>query len=263
MQHVDNFVPNIKKMNERVGFYCYKTDIGIVRKTNEDVAMAMTNASGDALLLVCDGMGGHNKGDVAANISSEVITSEFRKIDRFLNNMDVRNFLRKTVKKANKAVFDLANKDEKFSKMGTTLTLALIRKKSLFIVSVGDSRAYIIDDSVIHLTEDETYVNYLYHTNRIKLEDMDKHPQRNILTNALGLYKNLDFEIDYYRYNNNRVLLCSDGLYNSVSEEEMLTILTTSMSIYEKCDLLIDAAIKNGGKDNACVAVWEVQKDEY
>ena len=160
-------------------------------------------------------------------------------------------------------MFDLANNDEKFAKMGTTLTLALIRKNALFIISIGDSRAYIIDDSVIRLTEDETYVNYLYHMNRIKLEDMDKHPQRHILTNALGLYKNLSFEIDYYRYNNNRIMLCSDGLYNAVSEEEMLTILTTSMSIYEKCDLLIDTANKNGGKDNACVAMWEVQKDEY
>lgn len=263
MQRVDNFVPNIKTMNERVGFYCYKTDIGTVRKTNEDVAMAMTNASGDALLFVCDGMGGHNKGDVAANITCEVITSEFKKVDRFLNNMDVRSFLKRTVKKANKAVFDFANNDEKFAKMGTTLTLALIRKNALFIISVGDSRAYIIDDSVIRLTEDETYVNYLYHMNRIKLEDMDKHPQRHILTNALGLYKNLSFEIDYYRYNNNRIMLCSDGLYNAVSEEEMLTILTTSMSIYEKCDLLIDTANKNGGKDNACVAMWEVKKDEY
>lgn len=247
-------------MNKRIGNYCYKVDIGNVRKTNEDVAIALTNSNGDALLMVCDGMGGHKRGDVAANIVIDTIKNEFGKIDKFSNILEVKSFLKKAIKRANKLVYEMAKNENTGQRMGTTLSLVLIRKNGMFIVNIGDSRAYVVEDSLTQLTSDDTYVNYLYKIGKINFEDIDKHPQRHILTNALGLFPNPTFDIDYCRYDNNRILVCSDGLYNSLSDEEMLTILTTSESVNEKCELLIKTANRNGGLDNSAVVLWEVSK---
>lgn len=246
-------------MSERIANYCHKVDIGRVRKTNEDVALSLVNASGDALLLVCDGMGGHKRGDVAAKLACETLKTDFLQYDKFRNNLEVRSFLRHSIKKANKLIFAMTSENAE-QKMGTTLTVAVIHKNSLFVVNIGDSRAYIIDDSVTRITEDDSYVNYLYKIGKISFEEIDTHPQRHILTNALGLFSNVSFDIDFYHYDNNRILLCSDGLYNSLSEEEMVTLVTTKQSVEEKCDLLIATANNNGGFDNCAVVLWEVSK---
>ena len=247
-------------MSNRIGEFSYKTNIGNVRKTNEDAAIALINASGDVLLVVCDGMGGHNYGDIAASYAIDVLVREFKKHDKFLNLYETKAFLRKAIKKANKYIFNAATKNEKYKKMGTTISVALIRRATLLVANVGDSRVYLANDKLVCLTEDDSYVNYLYQMGKIDREEMLTHPKRHILTKALGLTENINFDIDIHRYKNSRIMLCTDGLYTSLSEEEIITILNTSDSVEERCELLLKTVNRNGGYDNSAVTVWEVSK---
>ncbi|MCH5180211.1 MAG: Stp1/IreP family PP2C-type Ser/Thr phosphatase [Erysipelotrichales bacterium] len=249
-------------MRTRIGTFTYVTDIGKVRTTNEDVSIAIKNKSNDVLMVVCDGMGGYTKGDVAASIALNTLKDEFEKIDHFFSALEVRKFLSRNIKKANQKIYKIAHENGLSSKMGTTITAVIIRKNTIFVVSIGDTRAYIVEDEILRITDDDSYVNYLYRLNRISFEDMETHPKRHILMNALGLTPNVSFEVSFYRHDNSRILLCSDGLYTMVSEEKMHKILTSKKSIDEKCQMLINEANKNGGKDNIGIALWEVSSNE-
>lgn len=261
MQRVVNCVLSMKKMSNCNGIFSYKTDIGKVRKTNEDEALVLTNATGDIMLVVCDGMGGHVKGDVAARIAIDTMKNEFKNKVSFTNANDVKRFLSRATKKANDIIFQSAKENDLSKRMGTTMTVVIIRKNNLFVLNIGDSRAYLIDDNTIEqVTEDDSYVNYLYHLGKITLEEMDVHPKRHILMNALGLFQNANFEINVIHYDGCKVFLCTDGLYTMLSEEEMLSIITTSDSVDDKCDMLVKNANRNGGLDNIAVALWEVEK---
>ena len=261
---VDNYVPSMLKiMKTKKGQFAYYTNIGKERTTNEDVAIVLANKSNDVLMVVCDGMGGYAKGDVAARIALDTLKEDFEKFDRFLNSLEVKRFLTRNIKKANHKIYKLAHENNLSSKMGTTITAAIIRKNRLFVVSIGDSRAYIVEDTIIRITDDDSYVNYLYRLNRISFEEMDTHPKRHILMNALGLTPNINFDVSFYRHDNSRIFLCTDGLYTMLNEEKIYNILTMNMSTEEKCRLLIDTANENGGKDNIGLALWEVNSYEH
>lgn len=249
------------KMGEsKVGHYIYKSDIGKVRNTNEDFCCATKNKSGDVLLAVADGMGGYVKGDVAAKLAINTLKKAFKAIDCFTNSLEVRRFLNRIIKNINTAILKVSNENELIKKMGTTLTAVIIRKNRLFVASIGDSRAYFLDgESLVRLTEDDSYVNYLYHMQKIRFEDMETHPKRHILTSALGVNLNPNFTIDSYRYTGDLIFLCSDGLYTMLSEEEMSDILKAQNTLEEKCDFLINSANENGGKDNIALVIWEVE----
>lgn len=260
---VVNCVPNMLKfMRTKNGQFAYLTDIGKERSTNEDFAIALKNKSDDLLMIVCDGMGGYARGDIAASVAIETLKEEFLKIDHFFNSSDVRRFLSRNIKKANQKIYKLAHENDLSSKMGTTITAAIIRKNTLFVVSIGDSRAYIVEDDILRITDDDSYVNYLYRLNRISFEEMETHPKRHILMSALGITPTINFDVSFYRHDNSRIFLCTDGLYTMVSEEKMYNILTLKKSTEEKCQLLINEANKNGGKDNIGLALWEVSSYE-
>ncbi|MCH5171962.1 MAG: Stp1/IreP family PP2C-type Ser/Thr phosphatase [Erysipelotrichales bacterium] len=250
-------------MKTKKGQFAYYTDIGKERDTNEDVAIVLKNKSNDILMIVCDGMGGYTKGDVAAQIALNTLKEDFEKYDRFLNSLEVRRFLIRNIKRANQKIYKLAHENNLSSKMGTTITAAVIRKNRLIVVSIGDSRGYIVEDDIIRITDDDSYVNYLYRMNRISFEEMDTHPKRHILMSALGLTPNINFDVSFYRHDKSRVFICTDGLYTMVSEEKMYKILTLDKSTEEKCQLLIEAANENGGKDNISLALWEVNNHEH
>lgn len=244
----------------KVGHFIYKSDIGKVRTTNEDFCYATKNESGDVLLVVADGMGGYVKGDVAAKLAIDILKKDFKAITHFASSLEVRRFLNHTIKKINSEIFKVANENELIKKMGTTLTTVIIHKNRIFVVSIGDSRAYFLDDdALVRLTEDDSYVNYLYHMQKISFEEMETHPKRHILTNALGVNQNTTYTIDAYRYTGSLIFLCSDGLYTMVSEEEISDILKAHNSLEEKCEFLIKAANANGGKDNMALVIWEVE----
>ena len=243
------------------GRYFAKTDIGKVRLNNEDQSCALTNTRGNILLVVCDGMGGQNKGDLAAALAIKYITQEFNNKPRFGGKFFTKQWVAKTIRGANAEVFRQASSNEKYQGMGTTITLVLIVGDYMVVAQVGDSRAYSFRHRILNqITEDQTYVQYLYRIGEIKKEEIPTHPQRHVLMNALGIYPSLDLDIKTMPYMNDSILLCSDGLYNNVPEKDILTIMKSTDTPDQKVNELISLANNNGGSDNIAVVIWEAQQ---
>ncbi len=242
--------------------YAYKVDIGRIRKINEDNVSAFMNHAGDLLFLLLDGMGGHQKGDVASKLALEYIKQEFMKRNTTFNNVFLmKHWLSNAVKNANEHVNSIASKTPSMKGMGTTCVGVLISNDKTLFMNVGDSRGYVFkDQKLIQVTEDETYANFLYQVGKIKKEEVLYHEKRNVLTNALGVYPKLSITTTLYKEDYDALLLCSDGLYTMVSDIELENILKKDLPLEEKIQECIDLANKNGGKDNIGILLCEVKK---
>ena len=239
--------------------YSVKTDPGLVRPNNEDSACIVENKSGDLFLMVLDGMGGHCRGDAASHLALEIISEKMLNTDKFLSYSSMKATLLKTIKKANKEVNLLGSSKLEYLDMGTTLCLVAIRKDKTLLCNVGDSRCYIlINGQLCQVSEDQTYVQFLYKTGKIKKEEMDTHPKRHVLMNALGTYPSLSVATTEITNAYDAILLCSDGLYNMLSDQEIEDVLNIeTLSTSDKIDLLISRANKKGGKDNIAIVLME------
>ena len=239
--------------------YSVKTDPGLVRPNNEDSACIVENKSGDLYLMVLDGMGGHCRGDAASHLAMEIISEKMLNTDKFLSYSSMKATLLKTIKKANKEVNLLGSSKLEYLDMGTTLCLVAIRKDKTLLCNVGDSRCYIlINGQLCQVSEDQTYVQFLYKTGKIKKEEMDTHPKRHVLMNALGTYPSLSVATTEITNAYDAILLCSDGLYNMLSDQEIEDVLNIeTLSTSDKIDLLISRANKKGGKDNIAIVLME------
>ena len=239
------------------GRYSYRTDIGKVRLTNEDQANATVNAKGDIFLIVCDGMGGQNKGELASSIAVSHLIDDFNS-SRFLNVFDVKSWLNRHIRAVNRYIYNEARQNALYRGMGTTLTAVVIYKQTIITAQIGDSRLYEVKHNQLEqLTNDQTYVNYLYNTGQISKEEMATHPRRHMLMNALGTYPSVEIDITTKPYMNQTLMLCSDGLYNNVSETTIASILKGKDSPEEKVNELISIANNNGGSDNIGIVIWE------
>jgi len=243
------------------GNFCYKTDVGQVRMTNEDQAFAITNSKGRVLLIVCDGMGGQNRGDLASRLAMSIISEEFKKFPKISNKLNDRFWMRNAIRKANNEIFSESYKNPKYKGMGTTLTAIVINDKYLVVAQIGDSRAYTLKNGqLMQITEDQTYVDYLYRTGQITKEEILTHPKRHVLLNALGINPSVDVDIRVVDYGHEPLLLCSDGLYNNVKVSDIEAIIKTDETAEQKCESLIKVANANGGSDNIAISYWEVIK---
>lgn len=244
------------------GLFAFHTDIGKVRVNNEDQAIAISNAYGNTILIVCDGMGGQNKGDFASNLAVSCMSDAFNSAPKFLNYYHARHWLVKSLREANATIFNEASKNASYNGMGTTISIALIYHDKLITAQVGDSRIYRLSDSngIEQLSEDQTYVGYLYRTGQITKEEMKTHPKRHMLMNALGIYPSVNVDIRVFPYVDETLLLCSDGLYNNVSEATINSILRGDDSPEQKVMELISIGNSNGGSDNLAAVVWEAKR---
>ena len=243
------------------GRFSYKTDIGKVRLSNEDQAAALINASGNVLLVVCDGMGGQNKGDLASSLAIDTVVSSFKNRKGFLNRQFAMLWVSKVIREANKSIYEQAQSNPIYHGMGTTITLLLILKDIAILGHVGDSRCYFLKShhDLVQMSEDQTYVGYLLRTGQITPEQALTHPKRHVLMNALGIYPSASVDIKVFPYLGEEVLLCSDGLYNNVPVEDIAAVVKGSDSIEQKVNELIAIGNKNGGSDNIAVVLWEAQ----
>lgn len=243
------------------GRYATKTDIGKVRMNNEDRVCALTNSRGNILLVVCDGMGGQNKGDLASTTAIEVITQEFQEKDKFSSKFFAKRWVGQVIRKANSEIFHQASHNQKYQGMGTTITLVLIVSDYMVVAQAGDSRAYSYRNrNLSQITEDQTYVQYLFRIGEITKEEIETHPKRHVLMNALGIYPSLDLDIKVCPYLGDSILVCSDGLYNNVPYKDLLSIMKGTDTPDQKVNELVSLANKNGGSDNIAVAIWEAQE---
>ena len=218
------------------GNIAFKTDQGRVRINNEDQARAAINSQGDVLLIVCDGMGGQNKGDYASRLAVETIIEAFRNKEMKGPLFFRKLWFERIIKKANSAIFDEAQKSDEYKDMGTTLVACYITGEKIIVFNIGDSRAYWLKNNRLErLSEDQTYVDYLYRTGKITKDETMSHPDRHVLMNALGIYPSCSMDVKTYAYHGERVILCSDGLYNNVSETEISQVVSTD----ERPDLFL------------------------
>jgi protein phosphatase len=233
------------------------TDVGRVRQSNEDRYLARDDVG---LFAVADGVGGHQAGEVASQMSVETLEEAFEE--------PTTEGLVAAVKEANQAVWHLAQSASEKRGMGTTLTVvALVQEdgeEHLAVANVGDSRAYLFQQGELtQLTEDHSLVEELYRDGQITREEAEVHPQRSIITRALGMEP--EIEVDSWQlipYRGDRILLCSDGLTNEVSNERIESTLRRISDPQEVAQDLVRQARANGGNDNITVVVIDVVDDD-
>lgn len=244
------------------GSFAAKSDRGLVRLHNEDRAAVLLNEKNDLLFVVCDGLGGHNKGDFAAKLAIDMLMHAFAINRGFRTTGHIRRWFAKHIKSINKAIFEESILSTDMNNMSTTLNAVILTRKKIINVNIGDSRFYLIsDDNVEQVSEDQTVVGYLLRTKQITKEQALNHPKRHILTNSLGSLPSITFDMKTRTYRGEKILVCSDGLYNMIEEEDLLDILRTTETTELKVDRLIELANHRGGADNISVALWEVNDD--
>ena len=237
-----------------------KTDIGRVRRSNQDSYLTGELSGSVAWAVVCDGMGGANGGNVASAAAvksiSEHINASYRE---GMSANSVRNMLMSAISAANSNVFDMAQADANLLGMGTTVVVAIVIGKVAHIAHAGDSRAYIINkDSIEQITRDHSVVQSVVENGEITEEQAKVHPNRNVITRALGVDDRID--IDYNEVvlrDGDTIMICTDGLTNYVENEQILE-LSNSCKFYEYPEKLIDMANDNGGGDNITVVMMSM-----
>lgn len=243
-----------------------KTDIGLIRKVNEDSFLCekLDDIENAYLFIVADGMGGHKAGEVASSMAVKEITSHIKQnASKYIHSGgDVLDLIRSAVLHANDTIYKTSMAESSCMGMGTTLSMALIKNHTLYVGHVGDSRIYLIrDNRITRLTEDHSLVAELLKNGSIKPEEANNHPQKNVITRALGSECTLEVdvfqqELDWGDY----VIICTDGLSNMVCEEEILDSIENSSDIEDACDELINKAKEKGGFDNITLVIIQMYK---
>ena len=231
-----------------------KSDVGQRRTLNEDAAGYFLNTQNVPLIVVCDGIGGHNAGDVASALSHLGKRWEEESIT---DTEAAYQWLVKNIQAENDRVFQKANQYRELDGMGTTIVAAVIIDSELLVANVGDSRAYLYRNFQIkQLTEDHTLVQELVKSGEITEEEAKRHPQRNIVTQSLGI--TLNVQIDFVRVtlkNEDTILLCSDGLSNMLEDQYIKEILGNYSDVNTQAQKAVLAANEAGGRDNITVAI--------
>ena len=227
------------------------TDVGRRREVNQDYVYVTDRPIGPFpnLLTVADGMGGHKAGDFASSYTVNVLKDELKKTP-----MDKpEEILRSVVSIANHKLIEAASRDIKLEGMGTTLVAATV---------VGNT-FYLINDKIRQLSKDHSLVEEMVRLGGIKAEEARNHPDKNIITRAIGVKENVEPDIYEYRLKKGDIILmCTDGLSNMVEDEDMFNIVKGSRDVVEAVQMLIEKANSNGGRDNIGVIVAEPLADE-
>lgn len=237
-----------------------RTDVGRRRKVNQDYTGRAYNLDNNLLLVVADGMGGHSSGDFASSSAVNMLTSEFEKTS-FKSVDEVKEWLYTNLLAINEYIYNYSREEVSYYGMGTTLVAVIFYENELIFVNVGDSRLYIVNNGKIcQVSEDQTFVHSLYRAGYLNEEEAHNHPRRNVLLFAIGTEKNLQMQIDTFSADCDYVLLCSDGLYNMVEDNEILEIVNEAgIDLETKVDRLIETANRNGGIDNIAIILVEVR----
>lgn len=234
------------------------THIGLIRQVNQD-AFLILEKDNETLLLVCDGIGGGKAGDVAASLAVQTFEKEFAKKENIFNDEKQFIWIKDTIRLANDTIFNDACTSHHKKGMGTTLVGTLITKESTIIFHLGDSRLYAYYDEFVCLTQDHNYAYDLLREGEIDEDAIKKHPKRNQLTNALGIWSNYSVDINKIRNDYQYLLLCSDGLHGYVEEVKIVNQLLASIPIERKVSNLIEIANISGGFDNTTVILVDVK----
>lgn len=229
---------------------------GMIRKSNEDYFYIPTEGKIQNLAIIADGMGGHNAGEIASCLAVETILECFSKAEGGEDHSQYPvDLIERSIETSNYILFDLAESNEAYKGMGTTLVLAFFYGGKVYLGHVGDSRGYLIrKGQVTQLTKDHSLVQELLDNGTITSEEVEKHPQKNIITRALGTESTID--VDYHEISletGDIILLCTDGLILHVDLQQNIELLESSSSMEELAPKLVELALDDGGLDNITV----------
>jgi len=236
-----------------------KTDVGLRRSNNEDSYFAKKYSDEVSLYIVADGLGGYEGGEIASRLLTIKMSRYFEEHlnDDLKDESIVSDILLTALDKINGEIYKMEKSSPKYNGMGTTIVLVAVIYNKVYYLSVGDSRLYYISNdrnSIKQITEDDTYVNTLLKTNAIEQKDVENHPQKHVLTKAIGVFKDIKTELHALNETSGYLLLCTDGLTNMLDNEEILQVL--QMKKFENtADEYIKKANENGGVDNTTVVV--------
>ncbi|KKK39611.1 protein phosphatase [Mesobacillus campisalis] len=235
----------------------FMTDKGKVRLHNEDNGGIFTNLEGQRLAIVADGMGGHRAGDVASEMTINYLREKWEKAGNIGTAEESYTWLETAIKEVNTLVFRHSQENTNCEGMGTTIVAAICTALFVTVANIGDSRAYILNEAGFQqLTEDHSLVNELVRSGQISREDAEHHPRKNVLLRALGTENTVEMDIKTIIFEDgDMLLLCSDGLTNKVSQEELSRILAQDSTLGEMASEMVGLANQNGGEDNITLAI--------
>lgn len=241
----------------------FASSIGRVRESNQDFVQIFQNRVGVTMAIVCDGMGGHQGGDVASTMAVSHLGHNFANTDLHDKNL-ARKWLDVQLRSENETILKAADRFPDLNGMGTTIVLAIFFDQEVLIAHLGDSRAYSYSEGNFRqITEDHSLVNELVKMGQITKEQAKTHPQKNIITQALGVSSTIDPEYNELEMKTDDVfLLCTDGLTNSLADPLIQQVLATKgLNLQERCNKLVNEANRLGGGDNITVCLVVNEED--
>lgn len=231
-----------------------KIDVGRQRNTNQDFAFVSEKSFGNLpnLLVIADGMGGHNAGDFASRYAVE----SFLEVLKQDIEGTPEEMFEEAVQYANQKLMEASKQDSRLEGMGTTMVVATVIEKTLYFGNVGDSRLYLLNKGIKQLSKDHSFVQEMVRLGGINAEEAKQHPNKNLITRAVGVKEKVKMDFFEYRLKKgDTILMCTDGLSNMVEDEEILHIVRSSRDIVEAVEKLVEKANENGGNDNIGVIV--------
>lgn len=234
----------------------YLTDTGRVRSHNEDSVTIVKNASGEHLMIVADGMGGHRAGEIASSMVVTQIGTRFSNLSTIGSKMDAVKWLKENVDEVNASILKYGEEHPESMGLGTTVVMALLTKDFLIFVNIGDSSGYVLKNKVLHkITKEHTLVNFLVETGELTPEEAINHPKKNVLMKALGASEKQELDIFDVDPNVDAILLVTDGLTNMLTMDQVEKVLNDEELKYEdKLIKLIKKCNARGGTDNISIA---------
>lgn len=231
-----------------------KSDIGFDRRINED-AYYISEAHG--FFIIADGVGGSNAGEIASNkaVETAALFIEHQSFDAVDSEDKVSEYLQLCVESVNRYIVSLAQNNEAYRGMGTTMIVSIIFEGKAYLAHLGDSRGYLIrGDKIVQITDDHTVPAELYREGKISCDEVKNHPHRHMITKAIGMLD--EIKADIYKIEleeEDMIILCTDGLYGEVSQKELHKVFTNSPKMQDACDELVRLAISRKSKDNITV----------
>ena len=245
------------------------TDVGKVRTIDEDSILAADlsfgiNSESEKFLLlaVADGMGGHAKGEEASKIALNTLTKTI--IPELFGNTSFTDLLENGIKNANQEILEYTVKNPESSGMGTTTVCALVKGNNIHLANVGDSRAYVIsDDEIRRVTKDHSYVQSLIDEGQITEEEARDHPQKNVITKAVGIMESVEPDTMKLTLDDDEsLLLCCDGVIAHLTDEDIHKIICNENNPQNACQQIVDLANQRGGSDNISLIILSSNNEE-
>lgn len=243
----------------------YLTDPGKLRSHNEDSVTIMKNQSGEYLMIVADGMGGHRAGEIASSLAVTHLGTRFSKLASIGNKQDAYNWIKENIQEVNTNILKYSQERENTNGMGSTVVLALLTNDFLIFGNVGDSSGYVMKNNKLHkVTKDHTLVNLLVEAGDLTEEEAVFHPKKNVLMKALGAAQKQEIDIfDVVDPDVQGIFLCSDGLTNMMTKEQIEKVLNDeNLSIEEQVEKLVLKSNLRGGTDNISIAYLTKESGE-